>query len=177
MQRNQVYRIIALLVVVLAACAGPASAVYRNNETIWTSSGAQVVMETWLDNLEDGTVPTHWSDAYSLTIKPSEDVWVMTPFTYPTSRSGVTPKVRYLYFQMKMPVGVNATVYSVYSGPNLIRQDYVTWKGTGLTKLYKLDLGSFYTMNRGINAGVHVENTRATSQTVFMYGAGAKQEW
>jgi hypothetical protein len=150
---------------------------YKHNETIWTSSSAQVVTESWYTALADGSIPTHWSNTYTFSIKPTESVWVMTPFTYSIKKNGVTPKVRYLYFQMFMPEGVNVTGYTVYSGQNGIQTKSLTWEGTGAIKTYTLDLGGYYIMNKGINAGVAVKNTKLTAQPVYMYGAGAKQEW
>jgi hypothetical protein len=169
---------IVTAIVILAVCIGPATAItYTNYDAIWTSSGNQLIMENWLTGIAAGTTPTHYAGYYSFTMAPSSTTVMNTPFVNTISKTGVHPHVRYLYFELKMPTGVNVTWVTVYDGATSVYSKGVTWAGTGAVKDYTLDMGSYHDMVRGIQISIIMDNSLVSKQDVNSYGAGAKQEW
>jgi hypothetical protein len=175
MQMKRSILIIAAVMAVIAAGVSPAAAAYAHNETIWTSFGNQFLMESFLSGATgEGT---HYANGYSFGMKPGGTIVLVTPFTSPSVRDGVHPKLRYITFDLELPVGVNATHISVFSGPAVLCNKDIRWTGTGTARNYQLDMGSHKSANRGITAAITIQNDLLTSVESFGYGAGAKLEW
>lgn len=165
---------IAALIVIIALCAIPASAAYAHNESIWSSSHNQFVYEGTESNLISRY---HYNNAFNLIVKPGVNVIIQTPFTAPYNKDGINLKARYLYFSLEMPVGVNVTHVAIANGHTTIYTRDVNWAGTGDAKVYTLNMGAWYNVNRGINANMNIVNSLGSNQNVQSYGAGVKLEW
>jgi hypothetical protein len=172
MHLNRSYLGFAALLVILVLCTGPAAAAYRHNESIFTSSGSQFFAEGW-----EITNAAHNAQNFYFWMDPSDSTRVITPLTLPFRRDGLSPKVRYLYFYMTMPVGVHVVNLGVYNGGTMLFDNTVDWQGTGSPKLYTFDLGSYKSVNRGINTQISIQNPTISAQLVILRGAGAKLEW
>ena len=179
MHRKSSYLGTIALLVIVTACINPAAAAYKHNETIWTSSGNQFVEEFTSSGLVPGS-PYHISERYYFTLKPftgSNGVYLITPFTSSIIKDGIRPRVKYLYVSLNMPVGVNATWISVSSGEGIHIGGPIKWEGTNAVKDYTYNMGSYYSMNRGINIVLYIENHQPSNREVLSYGGGARQEW
>jgi hypothetical protein len=174
MHTKRSFLLIAALIMIMALCTGPVSAAYAHNESVWTPSGSQFIREGFETSV---TAPDHLAPFFSFMLKPSYPAVIVTPITVPYIRDGARPKVRYLYFAQNMPVGVNVTHITAYSGPAKLADKDITWKGNGDHKVYTLDLGTYKNVNQGINTYIVIENTRIDNQNVVLYGSGAKLEW
>jgi hypothetical protein len=174
MHVNRTILIIAALVTICAAGIAPASAVYKNNDTIWTSGGNMLVLEDFIPYIDNST---HYPSSFQLAIKPSQSAIIIIPFTSSSMKNGIRPKVRNLTFDMFLPVGVNATEIWVYSGTGLLDHRTLSWRGTAARREYLLDLGSYKLVNKGITVGLRIRNDRPSSLFGQLFGASAKQEW
>jgi hypothetical protein len=152
----------------------PKDAAFANSETIWTSAGNAYIMD---DFVKEVGFRTHQPGFFVFVIKNETATALTIPFTSPSVKNRIKPQVRYLWFQLRMPVGVNVTRVGVYSGPAQIFDAEVVWNGTGKIKDYPLDLGSHYSMNRGIDTALLIENSGSTRSAAFFYSAGAKLQW
>ena len=166
---------IAALIVIISACISPAAAAYNHNDTIWSSSGNQFIMEHTTSMLAGE--PHHYSDGYAFNPNAGTFVYIYTPFVNSVIRDGIHPKVKYFVFPLKMPVGVNATYVTVSNGQSSVYSKNVNWAGTGAYKEYSFAMDSYKNMNRGISVIVRIKNDKATAQVVYSYGASVKQEW
>jgi hypothetical protein len=164
-----------VLTVVLASCVCPATAAFKHNETIWTSSGNQFVGELYLSGL--ATTPMHHQYGYEFTILPSGTAGLITPFGNSIIKDGTRPRVRFITFALNMPVGVKVAGVYIYNGPDPVVSRTVNWAGTGAVKDYPLDMSSYYLMNRGVTAMLIIQNTEPSAHLVSTYGGGVKQEW
>jgi hypothetical protein len=167
--------VIAAVIILFTVCVAPVAA-YANYEYIWTSSGNQFVQEYDIVN-GNALNAEHFADYFQYNVKSVTYAFLTTPFVNSGNKNGVHPKVRYLWFALKMPVGVHASWINVFNGPTDVYYHSVNWEGTGVYKEYPLDMGSYKDMNRGINTALRISNTLGTDQTVYTYGAGAKEEW
>jgi hypothetical protein len=174
MNKKRSLIIFTAVILIFAVYIGPAAA-YANYEYIWTSSGNQFLEEDSISGIDLG--PDHYEDYYYFSLMSSHSTVLLTPFVNSINKNGVHPKVRYLWFALKMPTGVNAVHINVYNGPNNVYSHSLNWAGTGAYKEYMIDMGSYKDMNRGINTGLNLQNTGGTGGGVETYGAGAKEEW
>jgi hypothetical protein len=175
MHRKNICRRFFALILIIAACAGPAGAAYLHNETIWSAPGNQIIEESYWVRLAFN--PLHSLNEYHFFIQSFTDVPLITSFTNPTRKDGATPRVRNITFGLDMPVGVNVTSVTITSGRTLLYHKSVTWKGTGAYKEYRLMMDSHKTVNKGLTAVLDIDNTQAGSALVKSYGAGAVMEW
>lgn len=159
-----------------AAHSDYAPASYANYDAIWSSSSNQFIPEG-VSGIAAGTTPAHWDNSFTFTIAANSYTVMNTPFVNTISKNGIHPRVRFLYFELKMPVGVSVTNIGVASGANMVYAGPVSWAGTGTVKDYTLDMGSYKDMVRGINTGIRITNSLDSNAYVESYGAGAKQEW
>jgi hypothetical protein len=166
---------IVTAIVILAVCTGTVTA-YSNYDAVWSSSGNQFIMEDKNSGIVAGTA-IHGGDVFVFTLGPNKNTIIITPFVNSISKSGIHPKIRYLYYQLNMPTGVSVTAVSVYSGATLVYSGNPAWAGAGALKDYTLDMGSHYDMARGINTAMIITNSIASNKAVYTLGAGAKQEW
>jgi hypothetical protein len=155
---------------------GTPTPAYTNYDAIWTSSGNQFIKEDMDSGIVVGT-PVHGVNQFGFTLGPNQYTIIITPFVNSISKTGIHPKVRYLYFELNMPTGVSVSQVSVWSGTTQVYFSPVTWAGTGAVKDYTLDMGSYHDMVRGISTAMIITNSQTSNQGVFSYGAGAKQEW
>jgi hypothetical protein len=161
--------------VIIAACICPAAAAYKHNETIWSSSGNQVVSESYWNRLAYD--PVHTGGHYYFTINPSTFTYLVTPFASPTRIDGATPRVKNITFALNMPVGVNVTGVGIFSGQSLLYSRNVTWRGKNAYTEYKLVMDSYKIANRGLSTRLEITNSEGSSNLVYTYGAGAVMEW
>lgn len=174
MQKTYPYFGTAVMIVVMALCTVPASAVYTHNQTIWAPGGNQHVMELYAGSASN---IGYYPDGLSYTIAPSTGSFLLSTIPSPMSMDGVRPDVRYLYVDLSMPPGMNVTSVSVFSGVKQICYKVVKLKGTGTTLTYTIDMGAYHKMNRGITIMMVIQNDKAFAQTVYARGAAAKLEW
>lgn len=120
---------------------GIEGAVYAHNETLWTASGNQRIQEQSANDLDSAllTNNNHYTDVYRFRIRDQKSVYLLTPFITPVKKDGADPLVRYFWFDLNMPVGVNVTSVSVYSGNNLKYTNSTVLAGTGAKKTYLID--------------------------------------
>lgn len=152
----------------------PTDSAFANSETIWTSAGNAFVMDNWVDNV---VFSTHQPGYFIFVIRNKTATALTIPFDSPSVKNRVKPQVRYLWFQLKMPIGVNVTRVGVYSGPVKLFDAEVLWNGTGRVVDYPLDMGSHYYIHRGIDTALMIENSRTNKTAAFFYSAGAILAW
>jgi hypothetical protein len=152
----------------------PTDAAFVNSETIWTSAGNAFIMDNWATEV---VYSTHQPGYFFFAIRNKTSTALTIPFTSSSVRNRIKPQVRYLWFQLRMPVGVNVTRVGVYSGPVRVYDAGVVWNGTGKIEDYLLDMGSHYFLNRGIDTALMIENSKSTNASVYFYSGGAKQQW
>jgi hypothetical protein len=148
---------------------------FSNYDAVWSSSSNQFLKEDMVSGII-GT-PVHGVNQFGFTISPSSNAIVMTPFVNSISKTGTHPMVRYLYYELQMPVGVSVTTVTVDTGTTDVYAGSPGWAGTGAVKDYTLDMGSYHDMVRGITTAMIITNPQASSKTVYTQGVGAKQEW
>jgi hypothetical protein len=175
MDKKSLLIVFAAVIILFAVCIGPAAA-YANYEYIWTSSGNQFVQE--YNPISGLPKNVYHSEGYYRYDATSKNYFALiTPFVNSINKNGVHPKVRYLWFALNMPSGVSADSIQVYNGPTQVYSHSLTWAGTGAYKEYLVDMGSYKDMNRGISTSLVTYNSQNTDQTIYTYGAGAREEW
>lgn len=154
-------------------------AAFENNETIWAPPGIQMVEEQSLSSLDLRSTlgNIHYSDYYRFSIRDGNQIWLLTPFVTSCSKNGITPRVRYLWYTIDMPVGVNVTQTIVTSNGQYIYNNFIVKQGTGDRKAYVVDLGSRRLIPGPVQLVLSVDNDQATNQTVQSYGARLLEEW
>lgn len=152
---------------------------YKRNNTVYVGSGNQMIQEQSFEDLDTRTVSlnNHYSNGYKFTLRNGRQAFLLTPFVSTINTNGIKPKVRYLWFTLKMPVGVNVTWMGVASGSNYVKDISFSRAGTGGIKDYKVDLGSYYSMPRGTQLYVTIQNDLSSNQTIYAYGGRMRQEW
>lgn len=152
-------------------------AAIKHKETVWTGPGNQEVMENFMDGVNTTISPIHYSDAYYVVMKNESAVAITTPFVISTVQNGKKVRTRAVTFAMNMSAGVNVTYAVIVSGPNLLYEGNPSFEGNGAYTEYKVDLGSSKVIDRGLNAGLLLENSNTVDAEVISFGAGTTVVW
>jgi hypothetical protein len=153
---------------------------YENNETITSPSIVQLIQEEFQEGLDysDATrANNHNGEAYIFTIRNQYNVHLLIPFSPALKKNGRNVAVRYLWYKLRMPVGVNVTDTWVNSGSTQIYYSAQIRQGTGSAQWYVINLGSRRVMPEGTTIDLMIHNSNAVNQTVYSYGARLLQEW
>jgi len=108
--------------------------------------------------------------------------WINCPIpSYEKKTGGVQPQVRYLAVYYATLEGTNPKIDAIafYNGPNYVKTiDYSTPIYSDYWTVQIIDLGGWYTFNRGLNMAVRVFNDDPTyDRTFYLAGYGARFEW
>jgi hypothetical protein len=100
--------------------------------------------------------------------------------SYEKKTGGVQPQVRYLAIYYKSD-GTNPKIdiIQIWNGPNYVKTfDYSPAIYSGSWTVQIIDLGGWYTFNRGLMMAVHIANSDPTlDRTFHIAGYGARFEW
>lgn len=152
---------------------------YTKNETFLVGSGSQIIEEISLSSLDQRApyLNNHYGLYYTFAIRNKQLVYLVTPYSVPTKKDGVNLKVRYLWMNLAMPVGVNVTEVYVNTGSTNLYDSTNKMVGTGTLKTYMIDMGSYKSVPNGIQVLANVQNDKTTNLTVNSYGGGVRLVW
>ena len=119
----------------------------------------------------------HVGNGLRVYLKAKNGTWVVTSFTVPGNVNGTISKVRNVWWSLDMPKGVNVTAVEFSSGSLYWENKYVTFAGNDTPKDYQMDLGKYYTLQRGFTIAIYIKNDKASVQSLKVLGAGLMQEW
>jgi len=101
--------------------------------------------------------------------------------SYQLKTGGIQPKVRYIAVEYASGYGgsYNPEVYwvTVYNGHSLVHSFPLTFSNNGEFSVQVIDLGGWYTFNRGMNIILYVRNGVSYVQEFCVSGYGARYEW
>jgi len=124
-----------------------------------------------------------YSDCHRITLNPSGGIaYINCPYvSYDSKKGGIYPMVRYCGFQYRTSGAAEIYRVGVWNGPtwvNTIVFDPPLKNTTSDYTLQVIDLGGWYTFNRGLNMCVWIRNPSTTlNGQVDIGGYGARYEW